>query len=666
MDTRVSDILGPDGRIARRLPGYESRTPQLRLGESILAALDTEAALIAEAGTGVGKSIAYLLPLLLSGRKAIVSTDSKALQDQLAHKDLPFLLDTVEAGSYQVLKGISNYLCWEAAEENGHILSQASMWQDVSASDLHDWMLETETGDLAELPIPITPEVREAITTTTHDCSGSSCEHAKRCHYLRAKAAAETAQIVVANHALLAADLTLRLKTADDIAILPDREVLVIDEAHAFEEAATSAFTLELSMSSTAKLLRSRALRSLDLDQGDLQRTINATGDLFGKLKQLGPGTGKLTATPEMRMDVYRISESFQPIISSIRVSARGQAGGKAKMIDRLANRLSEHAADYLRAFSDGAYQDGYVLFVDNAVRRNGSIVPTVKWTPIAAGRVLRRAMWDRWPTIALSATMTTHGTFGYMRERLGVPANTAELAVGSPFKFKTNALVYFPRNGNALDPTRIRDGASDSERDYFDSLAAEIEALIDSTPGGVLVLFTSRKAMDACYDRSFGRIANKREHIWRQGDFPARELVSRMRQTGDAVIFALRTFWTGIDVPGDALSLVILDKLPFPSPDDPVFKARCEKANAFYDDEWAWFNRLALPACVIQLKQGFGRLIRSQTDRGVVAILDGRLGTKAYGSGIIRSMPPAPQTRSIEDVKRFFARSFETQAGLL
>lgn len=643
----MQSILGPGGVISERLPGYEPRQSQIEVAQAVADAIKATQPLLAEAGTGTGKSLAYLIPSVYSCKKVIVSTEGKALQDQLAKKDLPFLRSVLPVPfTFAVLKGIGNYVCLDKlAEWTSTLLGMTDEMEVIG-----EWADQTETGDLADAPVSPSPELHSKITCSSDDCLRNDCPQSAKCFYLWARGRAEDADILVVNHTLLALDLAIRDKTDDGVSILPDRDIIIIDEAHTLEDVATKAFTVEATSSTIRLLLRGRNPSLAELPEDEMEKCQGLSDRLFALLATNQLQSYTITSpTPEMRTLGREIGASLRRLRRVSEQTKLVKEGAEAKRLERYSNKLENWADVFEDTFE--LTRETHVLYVERTITKRGAELVSLKLAPISVADDLASALWQKWTVVATSATLTTHGNFDYFRERCGCPSgDVRQCIVDSPFDYRRNAVLYLPPNGSLFDPTRYYQGDS---IEYFDRLAGEIEQLLLASDGRAFVLFTSRKALEEVFSRLHSRL---RWNVLKQGDASPQELVRRFKADGHSVLFGLRTFWAGVDVQGEALSLVIVDKLPFPTPDEPVYQARCDKLNRDSGDRWAWFRRLALPLCAIQFKQGFGRLIRTKSDRGVVALLDGRLTTKGYGSGIIRSLPPATQTRSIEAVRTFYA----------
>lgn len=721
----VRGILGPDGVLARRRPGYEPRAPQLAMAELVEQALADDEHAVIEAGTGTGKSYAYLIPVVLSGKKAIVSTADKSLQEQLVRKDVPTLQELLPVPfSAALLKGRGNYLCLHALDrtrsqadgETGSLPGMAAEPTFRSPEAAEQWpriveyAATTDSGDLDALDWRLAPELREQVTVDSGECLGKKCPQRSACFAEKAKEKAKRAQVVIVNHALLLRDLALRAATEGHATVLPDADIVVLDEAHHLQDVATDAFGIEVSRGRWPRLERQvrkltvehlavQGKRSVRLPSGKLSGPEEAAtwqeqaARYLPLLDAVSAALNELFAAIEARFDAQRPErtkrlgddrELVRPAVEAIGALSREMASGEpfwltedaereqwAKRVDQL-EQLADNLTTLAGHSADG---EAYVRYAELA-RVNNQPRLTLLAKPISVAPWLRRHLWnakmkraaardlddqddddnasdvERITAIATSATIAAGTDLTFWREQVGLDA-ARELVVGSPFDYRRNGLLYLPRDGRAFDPTLSRDARDGSSRDYLERMTAEIERLLLASDGRAFVLFTSYRTMLDVYDSLLPRL--RRWTTLLQGDLPRPELVKRFKEDGRAILFGTRSFWEGVDVQGEALSLVIIDKLPFNVPDDPVWEARCDAINRQTGDRWAWFNRLAIPTVQIALKQGVGRLIRSRTDRGVVAILDGRMTTKPYGERITRSLPPMTVTRSLDAVSAFF-----------
>jgi ATP-dependent DNA helicase DinG len=619
----VEGFFEPGGRLERVLPGYEARPEQTALAAEVELALASGQHLLAEAGTGIGKSLAYLIPALDSGQRVVVSTATKALQEQLLGKDVPTAARALGRDvNVAVLKGRQNYLCRHSLHGfellGGQLFPRA---EDAAAFDaMRGWIESTETGDRAELEAEPPESVWAEIAVGSDRCLGRRCAYSSLCFSEAARERASHAELVIVNHALYFADLGLRSRT-DAPAVLPEHDVVVFDEAHRLEESAASWLGGRVSGPVIHRLLRDadRACReagkpaparALDRVEGAARRLLSAVSPPSGRrrLREVPP-------------------EPIDDLATRLNELAAALAGERDEL-DAIAARAERVAADASACLDDG--EGNRVVWSEPDL---------LAWAPVDVAGALAELLWDKGPTsILVSATLTAGDGFGFVRERLGL-REAREVAVGSPFDFREQALLYLPRG--LPDPRA--EGA-------LDRVVEEVTALCRISAGRALVLTSSYRALNAVADGVRGRIPYE---VLVQGEAPRERLLERFREEVDSVLVATSTFWQGIDVPGESLSLLVIDKLPFAAPGDPLVEARCERIAGLGGD---WFREYALPAAVLQLRQGFGRLIRSHADRGVVAILDPRLSSRPYGRAFLDSLPPCPVTADRSAVARFLA----------
>ncbi|HZR93789.1 MAG TPA: ATP-dependent DNA helicase [Gaiellaceae bacterium] len=604
-------VFGPAGALARVLPGYEAREEQAELAHAVERALAGGRHLLAEAGTGTGKSLAYLVPALDSGLRVVVSTATKALQQQLLAKDVPLAAAALgRAVDVAVLKGRHNYLCRHRLH-GFELLGGAAFARDDDgrAFDelLRGWVERTETGDRAELAVEPSETLWSELAVGADRCLGRSCAFVGTCFSEAARERAQRADLVIANHALYFADLGLR-ERRDGAGVLPDHDAVVFDEAHKLEDVAAVWLGGRVSGAGLHRLAGDvdRACRQAGVPSParQLDRVERAAASLLGAVC---PQAGRLRLRRPPRAPLRALAQRLVELAASL--------AGRGDELDSLAGRALATAADAEACLDPGELER--VVWAEP---------DTVVWAPVDVSRELRERLWDVGPTAVLvSATLGAAGSFAFVRERLGLRA-ADELRVGSPFRFDEQARLYLPpgmpdpRAGGALE-----------------RVAEETAELCTASRGRALVLTSSYRALDAIAARLRTCLE---QAVLVQGDAPRERLLERFAQEVDSVLVATATFWQGVDVPGESLSLLVVDKLPFPPPGDPLVEARCERIAAEGGD---WFLDYLLPAAVLQLRQGFGRLIRSHRDRGVVAILDPRVRTRPYGRVFLGSLPPCP-----------------------
>jgi ATP-dependent DNA helicase DinG len=626
----VDGFFGPGGRLDLALPGYEPRSEQAALAEAVEAALASDEHLLAEAGTGTGKSLAYLIPALESGRRVVVSTATKALQEQLLTKDVPVAAAALgREVRVAVLKGRQNYLCRHGL--HGFELLGGQLFpgaEDAAAFDaMRGWIDTTETGDRAELEVEPPGAVWAEISVGADRCLGRFCAFAGTCFTEAARERASHAELVIANHALYFADLGLRSRT-DSPAVLPEHDAVIFDEAHRLEESAATWLGGRISGPVLHRLLR-------DVDRACRESALPVPARAVDRVEAAGLRLLGAVAPASGRRRLREIPAEPAETLRMRLTELAAALTGKKDDVDAVAARALRLAADV-----------DACLEADDGNRVVWAEPDLLAWAPIDVGGALSELLWDSGPTaILVSATLATAGEFGFVRERLGL-AEANELAVGSPYDFREQALLYLPQH--------LPDPRAD---DALDRVAEEVAALCRISAGRALVLTSSYRALEAVAAGIRGLVPYE---VLVQGEAPRERLLERFREEVASVLVATSTFWQGIDVPGESLSLLVIDKLPFSAPGDPLYEARCERIGALGGD---WFREYALPAAVLQLRQGFGRLIRSHADSGVIAILDPRLRSRPYGRAFLESLPACPVTSDRAAVAAFFGAEALTAA---
>ncbi|HET6656513.1 MAG TPA: ATP-dependent DNA helicase [Gaiellaceae bacterium] len=613
--------FGPAGRLSAALAGFEPRPEQEALADAVADSLASREHLVAEAGTGTGKSLAYLLPALVSGRRVVVATATKALQEQLLTKDVPAAAAALgRPVAVAVLKGRQNYLCRKSLQGVDQLGGLFRTAEDASDFErLRDWIETTETGDRAELEFEPSQTLWAELSVGAERCGGRRCPLVGSCYAERARERAGEAEIVIANHALYFADLALRARS-DGAAVLPDHDAVVFDEAHRLEEAAAAWFGGRISLARLRQLERDVERFCREQSRTPPARNL-AEVDRAGErlIGAFDPGSGRrrLTAADQTKLEEHglTLADALGGLASAL--MGTGEEG------DMLARRALAAADDVESCMA-----------LDDLDRVSWAEPGTVAWAPVDVSGLLRESLWDSDTTAVLvSATLDPR----FVRRRLGLD-DAHELILPSPFDYRDQALVYVP--------ARLPEPRSPG---YFDSLADEIVSLCRLSAGRALVLTSSYRALDELVERCAGRLQFP---VLKQGDAPRERLLERFRDDVGSILFATSTFWQGVDIQGESLSLLVIDKLPFAAPGDPIVEARCERIAREGGD---WFSDYALPAAVLQLRQGFGRLIRGHADEGVVAILDPRLRTRAYGRRFLEALPPAPVVAELPAVADFF-----------
>ncbi len=626
----LSGIFGAGGALGRALPGFVVRDAQLALAHAVAATLDGGGVLLAEAGTGTGKTLAYLAPAVLSGRRVLVSTATKNLQAQILEKDVPLLAAALGRGvSAASLKGRQNYLCLRRFERfRARPLFRFA--QEAAGYDLLErWAGATASGDRAELPaLPDDYGPWREVCATSDTCWGARCPREADCHFQRHRRAAHRAQVVVVNHHLFFADLAVR--AVSDGEVLPRAAAAVFDEAHHLEAVATQYLGVQVSPRRVADLVR------------DAEAVAGSGGELAPALRELEEASAGLWgALPRgdapLRLRGHLEGEAQRGLEALVRAAeawGRRLAPRQAENPDAegLFRRSSELLED-LRRFAEAPGPEE-VRWLDP--RPRGTALQSA---PVDVAPHLAASLYGRAEAVVLtSATLRVGGSFGYARTRLGVPPEARELVAESPFSWATQGLLYVP--AAMPDPNAPA---------FAPRAAAEITQLLHSSRGRAFCLFTSHRALRTVAEALRGTLPYR---LLVQGEQPREVLLQTFREDVHSVLLGAQSFWEGVDVPGEALSAVIIDRIPFASPGDPVVEARIESLRARGEDP---FRGYQLPAAAMGLRQGVGRLIRDRGDRGVVAILDPRFLQKSYGRFLRESLPPFPLTRAPEEVARFF-----------
>jgi ATP-dependent DNA helicase DinG len=609
-------------RLASVLPGYERRPEQRALAEAVERALETGEHLLAEAGTGTGKSLAYLIPALESGQRVVVATATKALQEQLLGNDVPVAAAALgRKVDVAVLKGRQNYLCRSRLQGLG-LLGGALMRTEADAAayeQLVPWIESTETGDRAELEREPSPTLWSELAVGADRCAGRRCPFLSTCFAEAARDRAAEAELVIANHALYFADVALRGGGDDGPRVLPQHDAVVFDEAHRLEESAATWLGGRVSAGGIRRFLG-------DVDRGCREGQVPAPASALERvdraadrlLRAVAPESGRRRLREPPLEPGLVLVDAFAVLAEALQ--------GQGEELDALAKRSLRLAREV-----ESCLDPGHEVVV-------WAEPESIAWAPVDVSSDLRRLLWGEGTTaILVSATLQTAGGFAFPRRRLGLD-EARELAVGSPYDYGDQALLYAPRS---LPDPRSPDALA--------AVAEEVVELCALSAGRALVLTSSYRALGEIAARVRGRIPYE---VLVQGEAPRERLLERFRAETDSVLVATSTFGQGIDVPGEALSLLVIDKLPFGAPGDPLVEARCERIEAAGGD---WFREYSLPTAVLQLRQGFGRLIRGHGDRGVVAILDPRLHTRGYGRAFLQSLPPCPVVEHRGAVAAFF-----------
>jgi ATP-dependent DNA helicase DinG len=633
-------ILGAAGPLTRALAGFRPRPAQQHMAARIDAALRAREVLLGEAGTGTGKTYAYLVPALLSGLRVLISTGTRTLQDQLFHRDLPLLAGALgRPARVALLKGRSNYLCRARLADIGRQEQLLPASADALLGRIRDWSQATRSGDLAELPeFADSHPLRPQITSTRENCSGTRCSESARCHVFEARRAAMEADIVVVNHHLLLADMALKEEGFGDL--LPSVDAVVLDEAHQLPDLASEFFGVSVSSRQLELLIADlkRETGGADL-AAPLERSLAAAQALLGRGER---HLGWNELRDEVRAALHTLQRSCRELGATL--DATQARAGLQPELQVCATRARALAAalQQISYQPDDADQPPPMSATAAAVAsvagaRTVSTHPrgfALRLLPYEiASRFQAQLASGRCAWIFTSATLAVGDDFSHFASRLGLDG-AAALRFDSPFDYSRQALLYLPRG--LPQP---------SDPGFGDAVIEIARPLLESAGGGAFLLFTSHRALRHAAQRLTGVLPPELPLLV-QGSAPREQLLRRFRASGRAVLLGTASFWEGVDVQGPALRLVIIDKLPFASPEDPVVRARIEYlksqgANAFKDYQ--------LPEAVLALKQGVGRLIRSEQDRGVVVICDPRMSERAYGRIFRASLPPMETTHAGE-----------------
>ncbi len=677
-----ADLLTPEGPFASGLARYESRPGQVAMAAAVERALSEQRLLICEAGTGTGKTLAYLVPALLSGRRVVVSTATRALQEQIANHDLPLIERTLgRTFDTAVMKGVGNYVCRRRLQE--FRTSPRALGRSAAARRLpvvERWVEETESGDIADLSeLAENDAIWGEVTASTETRIGARCQHYRECFVTQMRERAESAQLIIANHHLFCADLALR--GAHPGKVLPDYDAVIFDEAHQLESVATRFFGVNVSRGRIERLVDDAGRVVPPLLAGAaatriFERVRKDSAAFWDTIMRIAPAGGEsrfILDEDAWDRDAWHALDDALDVLYGWAETVRDtpSARGRTEQLDVISRRTTQLREALAIVLEGGRGRISWVEIAD----RN----PRIGSSPVEVGEILYERLFEYAPAVVLtSATLATtaakktdapskrakptvdvpedsddvssapaklKGPFAFVRNRLGLTAPELpvdELLLESPFDFPKRALLYI-----------ARDLPAPRTPGFDDAAASRIADLIELTRGGAFVLTTSLKSMHALHGRLAKRLPGFR--LLLQTSAPKNALLEEFRAHGDAVLVATQSFWEGVDVPGDALRLVVLEKIPFQVPTDPLVRARDEACRQRGGNP---FMELHVPSAAINLKQGFGRLIRSSTDRGIVALLDDRIVTKGYGKRLLSALPPASRAEHLDAVRDFWAEA--------
>ncbi len=632
----IARLLGADGPLTRWLPGFAPRLAQQRMAAAVETILSGGGTLVVEAGTGTGKTYAYLVPALLAGRRVMISTGTRHLQDQLYHRDLPLLRQALQIPvKTALLKGRSNYLCHyrlEATEREGRL---ATREQVAALQRIRDWATRTRSGDIAEVgDVPEDASIWPRVTSTVDNCLGQECPRLQDCFLARARREAQAADLLVINHHLFCADMAIRETGFAEI--LPGAEAIIFDEAHQLPEVASYFFGRSLSGRQLLELARDTRVEQLRdaADFGDLRVRAAALDPAVLALREaLGLGDRRalwreVATGPALRAAVTMVATALEQLRTALQ-----EAAVRGKGLEHCLQRC-EDLAQRLELLSEPAEDEVRVRWFETQGRSFVLSATPLDIAPVFQERM--NALPGSW--IFTSATLAVEQGFTHFAARLGLLDYTA-LRLDSPFDFARNALLYHP--------PELPDPATPQ---YTGALVEALLPVLEASRGRAFLLFTSHRALQEAARLLAGRL---RYPLLVQGERAKAALLAQFRALGNAVLLGTASFWEGVDVRGEALSCVVIDRLPFAAPGDPVVQARIEALRQRGENPFLSYQ---VPQAVIALKQGAGRLIRDTGDRGVLVLADPRLLSRFYGRLFLDSLPPMPRTRRLDRVRAFFA----------
>ena len=630
--TNLTEYFGDRSPLKDLLPGFTPRAGQGWMAEAVAEAIANRGKLVVEAGTGTGKTFAYLIPALLSGRKTIISTGTKALQDQLYHRDLPLVGKAIgRPVTTALLKGRANYLCPQRLDQ---VTDPASVLLE-DLNEVREWRYRTTSGDKAELiEVPEDSPIWPLVTSTAENCLGQKCPEYSKCHVVKARKAAQEADLVVVNHHLLLADLAM--KEEGFVEFLPDAEAIILDEAHQVPDLAVQFFGVSLGSRELERLVDEARAGTLPYSQPELNRRIDALQTAIRNLRADAP---RQEGRHELSEVMTQLREPLDVLSHAIRdvEAALADLGDASIELEKIHEQIVGMAERLTILTGEDSWDGLRWLEVHPRSLR-------LHLTPLDVSAKLNGLIdngFQSW--IFTSATLAVGEDFSHFGSRMGL-AGVAGLTFPSPFSLDQNGLIYLPP-----------DLPQPSDPSHTDAMLEAVTPLLDFTSGGMFCLFTSHRALNNAktWFKTRRSVLSGRT-LLAQGDAPRDDLLRRFRQIGDAVLLGTGSFWEGVDVRGPALSIVAIDKLPFASPADPLMMARLEYlrrqgANGFMEHQ--------LPLAALSLKQGAGRLLRDHTDFGVVVLCDPRITGKRYGRMFLECLEPMPSTSALNEVSSFLAQ---------
>jgi ATP-dependent DNA helicase DinG len=629
--TNLTEFFGENSPLKAHLPGFQPRAGQAWMAEAVAEAIEGSDRLVVEAGTGTGKTFAYLLPALLSGRKTIISTGTKALQDQLFHRDLPLLGKAIgRPVTAALLKGRANYLCVHRLD----LVTEPAAALADDLNEVREWRYRTVSGDKSELiEVPEDSPVWPLVTSTADNCLGQKCPEFSKCHVVKARKAAQEADLMVVNHHLLLADLAM--KEEGFVEFLPGAEAVIIDEAHQIPDLAVQFFGVSLGTRELERVLEDLRAATLPFSQPELNRRVDKLQTAIRTLRADAPRKEGRHEMGEVMGDIRESLDNLAYAIHDVQ-AAVADLGDASIELEKLHEQLLGMSERLAILSSEDSWDGLRWLEINPRSLR-------LHLTPLDVSSKLNGLIdngFQSW--IFTSATLAVGEDFSHFGSRMGL-AGVSGLTFPSPYRVEENGLIFLPPNlPQPSDPS------------HTGAMLENVTPLLDMTSGGMFCLFTSHRALNNAkkWFKTHKSVLGKRK-LLAQGDAPRDDLLRRFRDYGDAVLLGTGSFWEGVDVRGPALSVVAIDKLPFASPADPLMMARLEfirreGGNGFMDHQ--------LPLAALSLKQGAGRLLRDESDFGVVVLCDPRITGKRYGNKFLECLAPMPTTSSLNDVASFLA----------
>ncbi|MFN8576359.1 MAG: ATP-dependent DNA helicase [Candidatus Sericytochromatia bacterium] len=621
-----------------KLDDFEVRPQQVLMSETIEQAIEQDSHAVIEAGTGSGKSFAYLFPLMESGKISVVSTGTIALQEQLLEKDIPFLKKSLKKKEYKavIAKGRNNYLCRQKLEEVARTIFPGSPLKfdmDLILEHLDRW-----DGDFANLPFQVSPDLKREIESSSEDCIMSKCEFftANRAPFYNARKEMSKADLIVTNHALYFADILSQGN------VLPEHDTVVFDEAHHLYNQAVNAFTASIGRYSTTKLLQKIQKRLTHIPEKITSQFLNLEVQLMEWVFSFKKASFRVTKensvelvsiASEMIYNFSDLNSWLEKIPVNLDMFPDEEMRSKTAVHKQnLSKQLQNLKRKWTFIYQHDAFTDR-VAWVECDSNRGYF---EIKSAPLNIADTLKEEIWEKRAGVFTSATIAVKDNFDYFKSQIGIE-DSLELVLPSPFDYKKQSALYIP--DKITDP---------NSKDFIESCRDTIVETLKITRGRAFLLFSSWRNMVSAYELM------KRDIYYpvrKQGDMTRKQIIEWFKKTPNSVLFATATFWEGIDIPGDSLSCVIIDKLPFSVPDDPVIQA---KVDIMKENGQNWFNEFVLPEAIIKLRQGVGRLIRTKSDKGVLIILDNRIITKFYGKTVLNSLPPVTRLKNLDEAERF------------